>query len=77
VRVDEFFFQNYTLPVSYPCPSRVHGYHGHGYYEYGYEGTRARVDEYVYRYGIFFLLFLFLLFFTAGSAGTGAGFDLM
>jgi hypothetical protein len=35
VQVD-FFFQNRTLLVSYPCPSRVHGYHG---YEYG--GTRA------------------------------------
>jgi hypothetical protein len=31
-----FFFQNRTLPVSYSCPSRVHGYH-----RYGYEGTRA------------------------------------
>jgi hypothetical protein len=26
-----FFFQNCTLPVSYPCPSRVHRYDGHGY----------------------------------------------
>jgi hypothetical protein len=32
-RVDGFFFQNRTLPVSYSCPSRVHGY--------GYGGTRA------------------------------------
>jgi hypothetical protein len=28
-----FFFQNRTLPVSYLCPSRVHGY--------GYGGTQA------------------------------------
>jgi hypothetical protein len=33
-RVDGFFFQNRTLPVSYPCPSRVHGY-GYGGYGYG------------------------------------------
>jgi hypothetical protein len=33
VRVDGFLFQNRTLPVSYLCPSRVHGY--------GYGGTRA------------------------------------
>jgi hypothetical protein len=27
-----FFFQNCTLSVSYPCPFRVHGYHGYGGY---------------------------------------------
>jgi hypothetical protein len=26
--VDSFFFQNRILPVSYLCPSRVHGYGG-------------------------------------------------
>jgi hypothetical protein len=44
-RVDGFFFQNRTVLVSYPCPSRVHGYHGYGY---GYSGKDTCV----------FLLFL-------------------
>jgi hypothetical protein len=35
-QVDMFFFQNRTLPASYPCPSRVHRYHKHGYHGYGY-----------------------------------------
>jgi hypothetical protein len=64
-RVDGFFFQNRTLPVLYPCPSRVHEYH-----RYGYGGTRARVDG--YGYGNFFFCF-----FPAGSAGTSMGIDLM
>jgi hypothetical protein len=32
--IDGFFFSKSYLPVSYSCPSRVHGY--------GYGGTQAR-----------------------------------
>jgi hypothetical protein len=40
-RVDRFFFQNRTLPVSYSCPSRVHGYHEYGYVVLGHTGRRV------------------------------------
>jgi hypothetical protein len=36
------FFQNRALPVSYPCPSWVHGYHRYGYGVLEHTGRRVK-----------------------------------